>query len=135
MFNLFKRKKKKDELTDSQRKWNKMWELWVDGNVDSPYGEIMTYQSEINNGGHSQYFCNTDNTGDLKKEMAELYKLLPANFKDNLKRAYEAHLKYEQNEDDEEAEAILEECDSFFYDNEQIIIDMLEKYSEEHFEV
>ena len=59
LFNFFR--KKKVDLTEDQRKWNKMWELWGDGNVESPYGEIMTYQSEINNGGHSQYFFNTDN--------------------------------------------------------------------------
>ena len=65
-------KKKKVELTEEQLKWNKMWELWTEGHADSPYAELMTYQSEINNGGHSQYFDNVSNTSDLQKEMLSL---------------------------------------------------------------
>ena len=71
-FDLFK--KKKVELTDQQLKWNKIWELWEEEKAESPYQELMTYQSEINNGGHDQYFLNVGNTGDLQKEMAALEK-------------------------------------------------------------
>lgn len=60
-------KNKKTELTEEQLKWNKMWEMWANEQVDSPYAELMTYQSEIYNGGHSQYFTNVSNTNDLKK--------------------------------------------------------------------
>ena len=35
----------------------------------------------------------------------------------------------EQNEDNEEAEEILEKCDDVFYENEQKIIQILEQYS------
>ncbi len=63
LFDFFK--KKKVELTEEQLKWNKMWELWTEEKVASPYAELMTYQSEINNGGHDQYFSNVENTGDL----------------------------------------------------------------------
>lgn len=35
---------------------DRLWELWEGERVDSPYAELMTYQSEINNGGHSQFF-------------------------------------------------------------------------------
>ena len=52
MFGLFKKKKVK--LTEKELKWNKLWELWAEGHIDSPYSELMTYQSEINNGGHAQ---------------------------------------------------------------------------------
>ena len=51
-------RKKKGALTEAQLKWNKMWELWAEGKAGSPYAELMTYQSEVNNGGHSQYFSN-----------------------------------------------------------------------------
>lgn len=54
VFRFFK--KNKAEPTDEQKKWNKMWDLWAEGRADSPYAELMTYQSEINNGGHDQYF-------------------------------------------------------------------------------
>ena len=49
---------KKSELTEEQKKWNKMWDLWANGLTDSPYAELMTYQSEVYNGGHGQYFDN-----------------------------------------------------------------------------
>lgn len=57
LFNIFKKTK--------QQKWNKMWELWSEGKIASPYAELMTYQSEVNNGGHNQYFTNVENTSDL----------------------------------------------------------------------
>ena len=74
LFDLFKAKN--TDLTEEQRKWNKMWDMWVEGQVDSPYAELMTYQSEINNGGHDQYFTNVENTGDLQKEIMVLRNVL-----------------------------------------------------------
>ena len=76
LFDIFK--KKKVELTEEQSKWNKMWELWTEKKVDSPYAELMTYQSEINNGGHDQYFTNVENTSDLNKEISDLEQILSA---------------------------------------------------------
>lgn len=51
MFGFFKKNKVK--LTEKELKWNKMWELWAKECADSPYSELMTYQSEVNNGGHA----------------------------------------------------------------------------------
>ena len=126
-FGLFK--KKKVELTEAQLKFNKMWELWAEEKAESPYAELMTYQSEVNNGGHSQYFCNVENVGDLQKEMAELGRVLPFDLNENLQKAYQAYLILEKNED-EKAEEIMERCDDVFYENEQIINQLLEKYAE-----
>ena len=126
-FGLFK--KKKVELTEAQLKFNKMWELWTEEKAESPYAELMTYQSEVNNGGHSQYFCNVENVGDLQKEMAELGGILPFDLNENLQKAYQAHLILEKTED-EKAEEIMERCDDVFYENEQIINQLLEKYAE-----
>lgn len=53
---LFDKLKKKDELPEKDRKWNKMWDLWAEGEAAAPYAQLMTYDSEVNNGGHSQYF-------------------------------------------------------------------------------
>lgn len=47
-------RKKKAELSDEQKKENKMWALWEEERAESPYQELMTYQSEVNNGGHDQ---------------------------------------------------------------------------------
>ena len=127
LFDLFK--KKKVELTEEQLKWNKMWELWTEEKVKSPYSELMTYQSEINNGGHSQYFCNVENVGDLQKEMSILENSLSKKLKLNLKKAYEAYLILEEREEDELAEEILEQCDDVFYEHEEEINHALESYA------
>ena len=117
------------ELNKEQLQWNKMWDLWVEEKADSPYAELMTYQSEINNGGHDQYFLNVENTSDLEKEISALEQVLSAELKDNLRIAYQAYLPLEENEDDEDAEETLEECDDTFYEYEEEINKALEEYA------
>ena len=124
IFDIFK--KKKEELPEEAQKWNKMWDLWTEEEIESPYKELMTYQSEINNGGHAQYFDNVANVSNLKQEMKELKKLLSPKLIDNLDKAYKANLILEK-EDNEEAEAILEECDNTYYDNEEEINELLKE--------
>ena len=126
LFDFFK--KKSAELTEEQLKWNKMWELWAEKHADSPYAELMTYQSEINNGGHSQYFINVSNTKDLQKEMLSLQTILPPQLRGTLEKAYEAYLALEEN-NDEKAKEILEQCDDMFYKNEEEINRILEEYA------
>ena len=127
LFDVFK--KKKVELTEDQKKWNEMWELWGEGNAESPYAELMTYQSEINNGGHDQYFTNVENTGDLQKYMSVLERILSDKLKHNLQKAYQAYLVLEKNEDDEDAEETMEQCDNVFYENEEEINRLLKEYA------
>lgn len=127
VFSFFK--KSKVELTDEQKKWNIMWDLWVEGRVDSPYAELMTYQSEINNGGHDQYFFNIDNSGNLQKEMAVLKTVLPAKLRDNLQNAYDAYLKLTNEESDEQAGTILSQYDDEFYKDEEDINRILREYA------
>ena len=128
LFDIFK--KKKFELTQEQLKWNKMWDLWTDGKAESPYAELMTYQSEINNGGHSQYFCNVENNDNLSKEMSALENILSDKLVDNLHKAYKAYLILEENEEDEKAEEIMEQCDDMFYKNEEEINNKLQSYAD-----
>lgn len=123
LFGLFKKEKK---LTENELKWNKMWNLWVDGEADSPYAELMTYQSEVNNGGHVQYFDNMQESCDLEKEMTALESVLPEKLKSNLARAYEA---YSSIADDDEFEKISSECDNAFWENEGEINRLLEAYA------
>ena len=127
LFDIFK--KKKVELTEEQLKLNKMWELWTEGKTKSPYTELMTYQSEINNGGHSQYFCNVENVSDLQKEMSALAEILTPLLNKNLQKAYKAHSILEEKEDDEKAEEVLEQCDDVFYENEEQINHILQEYA------
>ena len=128
LFDLFK--KKKVELTYEQLKWNKMWELWDKEKAESLYAELMTYQSEINNGGHGQYFFNVENNGDLNADMTILTTVLSEELVDNLHKAYKAYLILEENEDDEKAEEIIEACDNVFYENEEEINSKLEAYAD-----
>lgn len=128
LFNLFKRKNKNSALTEAETQWNKMWDLWADGKIPSPYNELMTYQSEVNNGGHSQYFVNTENNGDLNAEMSALAEFLPAELMENLKTAYNAHLLLEADENNEEAETAMEKCDDVFFEREEEINSILESF-------
>ena len=123
-------KKKKVMLTEEQCKWNKMWDLWSEEKVDSPYGQLMTYQSEINNGGHDQYFTNVENTADLQNEVSVLETILPVIHRDNLRKAYKAYLVLKEKED-EHSEEILEQCDDVFYENEAELNSILEEYAQE----
>lgn len=126
LFDLFKKKR---QLTDEELKWNKMWDLWCEGKADSPYAELMKYQSEINNGGHDQYFTNVENTSYLKNEMSQLEIILSSKLNANLNEAYKAYLSLEKNDNDETAEEILEECDDVFYENEEEINNTLKEYA------
>ena len=71
----------------------------------------MTYQGEINKGGHDRYFLNTGNTGDLQKKMAILETVLPEKLQSNLRKAYAAYRALSEKEPDGRAQAILEQCD------------------------
>lgn len=107
-----------------------MWELWAEGKADTPYAELMTYQSEVNNGGHLQYFDNLENVGDLQKEISELERVLPPILKINLLKAYKSYLVLQENADDEKAEEAIEASDEVYYENEESINRILEEYSE-----
>ena len=116
------------ELNDDQKRWDKMWQLWSEGQADSPYAELMTYHGEINNGGHYQYFTNIENTGDVQEEIAALTTILPEKLKNNLQKAYEAYLVLEERKD-KESENIIDQCDNLFYENEEQINSLLEEYA------
>lgn len=130
VFDLLKRRNTEVELTEAQIKWNKMWTLWAEEGIESPYGELMEYVGEVNNGGHSQYFSNVENIGDLEKAVLALYSILPVKLKDNLENAYKAYGKSEEAEFEEEADAIMQECDTVFRENEQVILDILQAYAD-----
>ena len=78
-FDIFKRKTKKQnkivELSQEDLKWNKMWELWVDGEIELPYKELIEYYTGINNGGHHCHLDNVYNNSDLKEYVEQLKRL------------------------------------------------------------
>lgn len=120
--------KKNRKLTEEERKWNMMWDLWVQGEAASPYAELMEYESEVNNGGHSQYFFNVSNCGDLNADVEKILPVLPHPLNINLKRAYDAFIGQEDICDDENDE-LFEECDDVFYQNENLLMDILKLYA------
>lgn len=126
---IFDAFKKKNELTLSQQKENDMWELWVQGKTVSPYTELMSYESEVNNGGHSQYFFNTANCHDLEAAVNVLFSVLPEILRENLRRGYEAFCAQEEIDDDVNDD-LFEECDDVFWANEQLLMDILKEYAE-----
>lgn len=132
--NLFKGgshqpEKEKDSaaLSPEDQRFNKMWDLWAEGKVSSPYAELMTYQSEINNGGHDQFFYNVSQSDSVERVVGELYKILPEALASNMRTAHHALL---ENGDDTDAnEEVFEGCDDFFYENEELINYILQEYS------
>lgn len=63
--------------------------------------------------------------------MSELQIILTPILSENLKKAYKAYLILEENEEDEKAEEILEQCDDIFYENEEQINHLLEQYAKQ----
>ena len=121
IFDIFK--KKKAALTTDQ-KLDKMWDLWAVDKLDLPCAKLMKYESEVNNGGHSQYFFNVANCGDLAVEVEAVLSMLPEPLRENLARGYAAFSEQDDISDDVNDE-LFEECDEVFYEHEQLIIDIL----------
>ena len=116
-------------MTESDRKWNLMWDLWVEGKAESPYAELMEYESEVNNGGHSQYFFNGENCDNLHEAVSVILPVLPEPLRGNLKKGYDAFCAQEDISDDSNDD-LFEECDEIFYENEQLLMDILRGYAD-----
>ena len=121
-------KKKEIDLPIETLKFNKMFDLWADGKIESPYQDLMTYQTEVNNGGHSQFFFNLENSRSLEVVVRENMSILPDVHKINLEKAYSAYKEY-ADIDEDKLDDILDECDNVFYQYEEEINEILEKYS------
>ena len=114
------------ELTVEDKKWNKMWDLWSNGEASSPYAQIMEYSAEVNNGGHAQYFSNLGDLNLLEDSIQVLLANLPELFTKKLEKAYKLYLK---DEFARKTEKIMSKCDDIFYKNEEVINDMLKEYA------
>ena len=129
IFDFFR--KKQAPLTEEQLLDN-LWTLWEQGRAPSPAAELMTYESEVNNGGHSQYFFNLAGSGSLNAAMDVILPILPAPLKENLHRGYLAFAAQEDIADDAN-DALFDECDSVFYQHEQLLTDLLRAYAKASF--
>ena len=114
LFSFFRKRKKVEEvkqMSEEDLKWNKMWDLWVKGEVETPYYELMDYLSGVNNGGHHCHLDNTSGNCDLKKYIDSLKKILPEPLKSNAVLAYKT---YRQNPDDISDEDVEKELENVF---------------------
>ena len=121
IFDIFK---KKNAVPTTEEKLNKMWECWAENKLDLPCAKLMKYESEVDNGGHSQYFFNVANCGDLATEVEVVLSMLPEPLRENLARGYAAFSAQEDISDDVNDE-LFEECDDVFYEHEQLIINII----------
>ena len=135
LFDIFKKKtapikESKKVVPPETMKFNKMWDLWETGQAKSPYQELMTYQAEVNNGGHSQFFYNVENSGgDVDAVVREVLSILPKTLHRNLEKALSTYKKYNEVDEDK-MDDILDTCDDVFYENEDDINNILENYAE-----
>ena len=115
-------------LSHAAQQWNKMWDLWVEGKIPSPYTELMRYQSEVYNGGHSQYFCNIDNCYDLQAEVEAIMTILPPALAEHVHRFHVAFIAA-GNDLNDETNDIEEACENAFYEHDKQINKLLEDYA------
>lgn len=115
-----KRKVEATRLSQEELKWNKMMKMWADGSLESPYAELLEYMNGVNDGGHYMHFDNVVANGDLKQYVDNVAQILPDKLRKNIKKAYDAYI---ENPDDmsDENNAVLDECDKVYYDNEEAI--------------
>lgn len=121
-----RRKVEKIEMSIDDLKWNKMWDLWGNGEIESPYTELMEYLNGINNGGHHCHLDNVNGSSDLKEYVRVLTEILPEPLKSNVLLAYNTYSKNPDDLSDEDV-CVLDNCDSVYYENENIVNDILKK--------
>ncbi len=125
LFDIFK---KKEPMTDEQLKWEYLWEQWRLEEVPEPYNTLMTYYKEIKKEGHTRFFLNIAFCGEVEKAVNKIGDLLPSVLCENLKTAY-SHYVVLVNEENEETEQKIRDCDTFFDENEQLLLDMIQEYA------
>ncbi len=131
-FDRFK-KKKEVPLTEEALKWNKMLNLWSNGELPSPYSELVGYYGEVIGEGHPCYFDNTAGTYDLKKTIEILIENLPEKLSENLKEAYELYTRSLAEEDDAVCEKLYEKmyrCDVVYEENQSLLEKVLQEYAD-----
>ena len=126
---IIEKKKKVVELSCEAKKWNKMWDMWVEGEIESPYKELMEYLNGVNNGGHYCHFDNVSGNNDLKEYVDNLTKILPDVLRDNVLTAYNTYIANPDDMSDEDND-ILDKCDSIYFEHEELVNDILKARAE-----
>ncbi len=119
---FFNRRKKKKKLTETETKWNLLWDKYADGSLESNYFMLCDYHAGVNGGGH---YCFFDNKSENLSDYVQALKLLlPSDFFAELNKAYEA---YVNNCD---VEKVCDSADDYFYKNQQVIDNLLQSYAD-----
>ena len=126
LFDIFK---KKEPMTDEQLKMEQLWDLWRLEEVPEPYNTLMTYYKEIKKEGHTRFFINIAFCGEVEKAVKKIGALLPPVLCENLETAY-YHYVILVNEENEETEQKIRDCDTFFDENEQLLLDIIQEYAD-----
>lgn len=123
------RSKEQPELTESQKKWNRLWDNYSAGKLAETYPLVFLicdYYSGVSGEGHSGWFFNTENTygqDALQTTISALKEILPADMSENLSHAYDS--LGSENEDN-----ICKKADEFFYEHEQKVTVVLQNYAD-----
>ena len=122
----------KNNYSEEELKWNKMIDLWVENELNDPIKHLITYDNEIQNGGHLQFFENCQN--ELKSITSFLKKTLSKELNDNFKHAQNLYKKMcteieKDNFDEDKYLEKFEEFDNFYYENEEEVKEILENYA------
>lgn len=128
-----KKKTTKNENEFSEEKWNKMIDMWSDFELDDPIKDVLTYDAEINNGGHLQFFENCHD--NLDEMLLSLKNTLPSDIYNNLKKAYDIYASSNtniENVDDyveESSKNQFSEYDTYYYNNTDKINEILKNFA------
>lgn len=126
------KKKKEATLSEDAIRWNKMFELWSNGDLPSPYSELVGYYGEIAGEGHPCYFDNTAGTYDLEKTVEILAENLPEKLSENLKEAYAFYVRSLSEDDEAACEELYKkmyECDIVYDKNQGLLEAVLQEYA------
>ena len=120
-----------EEPTELELKWNRMWVLWMNNKLESPYQEALNYENEVRNESHLEYFKWFEENSDIEKEISMTKQVFQnTRIEEIIKTAYNAYLSLKKNDTDEEARKILAHCDEMFAECEDKIEKVLESIAE-----
>ena len=124
LFNLFKKKEKEPQILSNKQLLDKLWKDWVKNQTTSPLTEIMTVVSNLGAGGHAYYFdlCAEDQRYMEALNVAIFH--LPNIILDNMVLA---RREYNSTPKESRGENFLENYDKVFYDNEELLDDLILK--------
>ena len=102
-------------MQEFEQKWYKMWVLWMNEKMPSPYQEILSYENEVRNGSHLQYFQYFEKEENYKEaDFLFVSKSLEGTvLKPIFDTAYKAFIEL-KNDENTTAEKKLKDCDIVF---------------------